>query len=172
MLFSVLGLVLLQGNSHGQCCSFICCLYLLVYNTFLLHCKVFLMPWSYPTPTLEVSWYPRTRIPHRRGCLWQMREESPDPSAALVIPTRTKNASTTAIWISSGSTHQSKAHVHDRWSLSVYNFDGRASLVNGNRTADYIMWQLVRGFGTRRFKRWQVQERNAAGSLLSLSFLK
>lgn len=65
------------------------------------------MLWSYPSPTPEVSWYPVART---QGSL----EESPDPSAALVIPTRIKNASTTAIWTSSGSTHPSKAHVNDR----------------------------------------------------------
>lgn len=67
------------------------------------------MPWSHPSPSPEVSWRPAA---HRRVCPWHQPEESPDPSAALVIPTRIKNASTTAIWISSGSTHPSKAHTH------------------------------------------------------------
>lgn len=96
-----------------------CFRYLPVSNTFLLRCKVFLMPWSYPSPTPKVSWGP---VAHRRGCLWQLPEESPDPSAALVIPTRIKNAFTTAIWISSGSTHPSKAHVNET-SLSTVWMD-------------------------------------------------
>lgn len=66
------------------------------------------MPWFYASPTPKVSGCPAV---HRRDCLWQLAGESPDPSAALAIPTRIKNASTTAIWISSGSTHPSKAYV-------------------------------------------------------------
>lgn len=117
MLFSVLGLVLLQGNSLGQCYYLEVLFSLsLVSNTSPLLRKVFLTPWSYPSPSPEVSCYP---VAHRRGCLWQPPEGSPDPSAALAIPTRIKNASTTAIWISSGSTHPSKAHVHRRSSLSL-----------------------------------------------------
>lgn len=116
MFFSILGLVLLQGNSLGQHHLIRTptpphhYLKLFNSNTFLLHCKVFSMPWLYPSPTPGVSGYPAA---HRRGCLWQPPGESPDPSAALVIPTRIKNASTTVIWISSGSTHPSKTHAHD-----------------------------------------------------------
>lgn len=65
------------------------------------------MPWSYPTSTPEVSHAPAGCLapgnPGVYSCLRQ-RRLSPDPSAALVIPTRIKSASTTATWISSGST--------------------------------------------------------------------
>lgn len=108
MFFSILGLFFLQGNSlgHFDCFS----LQLHISNSSLFHCKVFSMPWLYPSTTPEVSGYPAA---HRRGCLRQLPGESPDPSAALAIPTRIKNASTTVIWISSGSTHPSKAHAID-----------------------------------------------------------
>lgn len=108
MFFSILGLFFLQGNSLG--CFDCFPLRLHISNTFLFHCKVFSMPWLYPSTAPEVCGYPAA---HRRGCLWQRPGESPDPSAALAIPTRIKNASTTVIWISSGSTHPSKAHVLD-----------------------------------------------------------
>lgn len=108
MFFSILGLFLLQGNSLGD---FDCLpLQLHISNAFPFHYKVFSIQWFYPSTIPEVSGHPAA---HRRGCLWQLPGESPDPSAALAIPTRIKNASTTVIWTSSGSTHLSKAHVLD-----------------------------------------------------------
>lgn len=76
-----------------------------------LHCKVFSMSWSHPSSTPVVS---RSLA----GCLAPgaplalrcqgPQRQSPEPSAARVTRTRTKSASTTATWISSGSTPPSK----------------------------------------------------------------
>lgn len=76
-----------------------------------LHCKVFSMPWSHPSSTPAVSRSPTGCLapgaPLALRCQGPQRQ-SPEPSAARVTRTRTKSASTTATWISSGSTPPSK----------------------------------------------------------------
>lgn len=122
---------------------------------------MFSIPWLYPSTTPEVPGYPAA---HRRGSLWQLPGESPDPSAALAIPTRIKNASTTVIWISSGSTHPSKAHVLDCFPHTPNGFFHFLPVGNtrggvqfwltctscGNRAADYQQHNVAidgRGLG-------------------------
>lgn len=72
------------------------------------------MPWSFPSSTLEVSQPPAGCLdpgdPRVQSCL-RLLWQSPDPSAALVIPTKTKSASTTVTWTSSGSTPPSKTCI-------------------------------------------------------------
>lgn len=99
------------------------------------------MLWFYPSPTQKVSGCPAV---HRRDCLWLLAGESPDPSGALVIPTRIKNASTTAIWISSGSTHPSKAYVTGCWQRSVRTPNGGFSVSGGVQ-----FWLMLTSSGNR-----------------------
>ena len=130
MLLSIVGLILLQGRSdvQGSCSKLLMrsrsgargsfqaarvliCASLPVYDFFpFLQCKVFLALWSCPSSTPEVSRFPAGCLAPRRSCLRQAAQ-SPDPSAARVIPTRIKSASTTATWISSGSTLPSKTSL-------------------------------------------------------------
>lgn len=128
MLFNILGLILLQGTSDvGKLSQTFIRLrvqvyipHLLIYlsplisNMCLLQCKESSMPWSFRSSTLEVSQPPAGCLdpgdPRIQSCL-RLLWQSPDPSAALVIPTRTKSASTTVTWTSSGSTPPSKTCI-------------------------------------------------------------
>lgn len=110
---------LMSGSCRKLLCAqiyvrhLLICLSPLISNMFLLQCKESSMPWSFPSSTPEVSQFPAGCLspgdPRVQSCLshlWQ----SPDPSAALVIPTRTKSASTIVTWTSSGSTPPSKTY--------------------------------------------------------------
>lgn len=130
MLLNVLGLFLLQGRSGvGKAAgNFVLLVYwiqsryfyssqLLISLPFFphillfLHCKVFSMPWWHPSSTPVVSRSPAGRLAPRAPLALRCQgpqRQSPEPSAARVTRTRTKSASTTATWISSGSTPPSK----------------------------------------------------------------
>lgn len=129
MLLSIVGLIILQGRSGvkescskllmrsrcGARGSFRLLIWLFVRHCLFmtcsfLQCKVFLALWSYPSSTPEVSRFLAGCLAPRPSCLRQAAQ-SPDPSAARVIPTRIKSASTTATWISSGSTLPSKTSL-------------------------------------------------------------
>lgn len=79
------------------------------------------MPWSHPSSTPVVSRSPTGCLapgaPLALRCQGPQRQ-SPEPSAARVTRTRTKSASTTATWISSGSTPPSKICLVG-WLLNV-----------------------------------------------------
>lgn len=82
---------------------------------------------SCPRSTLEVSQTPA-------GCLapgdpliycLRQRRQSPDLSAAPVIPTRIKNVSITAIWTSSGSTLLSKTYFDEQATVKYFQASSR-----------------------------------------------
>lgn len=93
--------------------------YFLFLTLFLAQYKVSSMPWSFPRSTPEISQTPDgCRGDPRVYSSLRQHRQSPDPSAALVIPTRIKSASTTATWISSGSTLPSKTRFVKHYKLS------------------------------------------------------
>lgn len=82
---------------------------------FFWQSKVLLVLCSHLSSTREVSralaGFLAPGDPRVLRCQGPQRQ-SPGPSAAPAIPTRTKSASTTATWISSGSTLLSKIHFY------------------------------------------------------------
>lgn len=125
--------------------------------------KVLLVLCSHLSSTHEVSQalagYLALRAPRVLRCQGP-RRQSPGRSAAPVIPTKTKSASTTATWISSGSTLLSKIYFCSCPQLPCHARifrlarRGYLSFVRGERRGKAItLWQTS-GLLVPKKKRW------------------
>lgn len=114
-LFSFLFFSFLEGLGGIMPLMTYNCLFIFSFSLFFWQSKVLLVLCSQLSSTREVSRALAGNLapgdPRVLRCQGPQRQ-SPGPSAAPAIPTRTKSASTTATWISSGSTLLSKIYFY------------------------------------------------------------